>query len=202
MAALAILGYGKIGGTLGRKWRAAGHSVVFGVRDPNKPDLRKLCNEIGAYATTVEEAAQNGDVVTLAVPGAAVTESLTMIGSTLEDKIVIDVANNVRGEVMNSVSAVRAVAPSASYFRAFNTVGWEILDQPQVGGIQADMFFCGPNGDPRATVERLASDVGLRPVWVGGPEEVDVVDGMLRIWFTLVMKRGRGRRLAFKMLEG
>jgi DNA-binding CsgD family transcriptional regulator len=29
---IAVLGSGKIGGTLGRKWRAAGHEVTFGVR--------------------------------------------------------------------------------------------------------------------------------------------------------------------------
>jgi hypothetical protein len=50
-------------------------------------------------------------------------------------------------------------------------------------------------------VERLIADVGLRPVWVGGPDEVEVVDGVLRLWFALVMKRQLGRRLAFKMIQ-
>ena len=30
---IAVLGAGNIGGTLGKKWLAAGHEVVFGVRD-------------------------------------------------------------------------------------------------------------------------------------------------------------------------
>jgi hypothetical protein len=50
-------------------------------------------------------------------------------------------------------------------------------------------------------VESLIADVGLRPVWVGGPEEVQVVDAMLRLWITLVRKRGFGRRLAFKLIQ-
>jgi predicted dinucleotide-binding enzyme len=33
---IAILGAGHIGGTLGRKWAAAGHDIFFGVRDPEK----------------------------------------------------------------------------------------------------------------------------------------------------------------------
>src|SRR5207244_4475284 len=119
----------------------------------------------------------------------------------LDDRLVIDAANNVRGDAMNSAAAVLAATPRAGYIRAFNTLGWEMLERPVVGGVPADLFFCGPDGDPRATVERLIADVGLRPVWVGGPEEVEVVDGVLRLWFTLVMKRGRGRRLAFKLIE-
>ena len=67
--------------------------------------------------------------------------------------------------------------------------------------MQADLFFCGPDGEPRSTVERLIADVGLRPVWVGGPEEVEVVDGLLRLWFTLVAKRQLGPRLAFAMVR-
>src|SRR6266851_5621941 len=94
---------------------------------------------------------------------------LAVIGPLLEGKVVIDAANNVRGEVMNNARAIAAAAPGASYVRAFNTLGWELLVQPVVGGVQADPFFCGPDGDARRAMERLIADVGLRPVWVGGP---------------------------------
>jgi hypothetical protein len=30
---IAVIGKGNIGGTLGSRWRAAGHDVVFGARD-------------------------------------------------------------------------------------------------------------------------------------------------------------------------
>jgi len=50
-------------------------------------------------------------------------------------------------------------------------------------------------------VERLIGDVGLRPVWLGGPEEVEIVDGLLRVWFTLVVRQHRGRHLAFTLIE-
>jgi predicted dinucleotide-binding enzyme len=76
-----------------------------------------------------------------------------------------------------------------------------MFDRPLVGGLAADLFYCGPDGDARATVEQLITDIGLRPVWVGGPEEVEVVDGVLRLWLTLVMKQGQGRRLAFKLIQ-
>jgi hypothetical protein len=30
---IAVIGKGSVGGTPGRRWRAAGHEVVFGTRD-------------------------------------------------------------------------------------------------------------------------------------------------------------------------
>ena len=62
------------------------------------------------------------------------------------------------------------------------------------------MFFCGDEA-ARATVEALISDVGLEPVYLGGTDRVDLVEGMTDMWFNLALKRGMGRRLAFKLLK-
>ena len=201
MTEVAVIGAGNIGGTLARKWAGAGHHVTFGARDPQKSTLTGLADEIGARATTIGEAIRANEAVLFAIPGAAMAETVPAVAADLDGKIVIDATNNVRGEVMHSAAAIAEAAPSASYFRAFNSLGWELFEEPTVGGTQADLFYCGPEGEPRATVERLVADVGLRPVWVGGPEEVETVDGVLRLWFTLVVKRGLGRRLAFKMIR-
>jgi predicted dinucleotide-binding enzyme len=139
--------------------------------------------------------------VVFAIPGATMAETISAVGASLDGKLIIDAANNVGGKTMNSREAFEVAAPKASYFRAFNSLGWEQFDRPVVGGVQADLFFCGPDGDQRVMVERLISDVGLRPVWVGGPDEVEVVDGVLSLWFALVMKQQLGRRLAFKMIQ-
>jgi len=41
--------------------------------------------------------------------------------------------------------------------------------------------------------------VGLNPVWVGGVEHAETVDGVLRLWYTL--SRTHGRRIAFKLIS-
>ena len=46
----------------------------------------------------------------------------------------------------------------------------------------------------------LIADVGLRPVRVGDIDAIDVVDGVGRLWLTLVFRGGHPRRLAFRML--
>lgn len=201
MSSIAVIGAGHIGATLGRKWAAAGHEVTFGARDTKSLALGALVRETGAKVATIADAVQAGEIVTFALPGGAMAASVAEFAPLLAGKVVIDATNNVSGEVMNSAGAVTAAVPSAHYFRAFNSLGWEMLDDPVIGGTSVDMFFCGPGGPPRLAVEELISDAGLRPVWVGGPEEVDVVDGMLRLWFALVMKQGHSRRLAFKLLD-
>jgi 8-hydroxy-5-deazaflavin:NADPH oxidoreductase len=201
MTSIAVIGSGKIGGGLASKWAASGHAVTFGARSPGKPALVELAEQIGAERAEIEAAVRKSDVVVFAIPGNEMAETLSSLGNLLDGKLVIDAANNVRGEHMNSATAAAKAAPGAAYYRAFNSYGWEQIERPVVDGTPADEFYCGPDGASRTTMEQLIVDVGFRPVWVGGPEEVDVVDGLLRLWFALVMKHGHSRRLAFKMLE-
>lgn len=201
MANIGVIGSGKIGGGLARKWAARGHAISFGTRDPAKPEVVELAVRIGARATEIEEAVAQSEVVLFAIPGGAMELTAARLGTLLDGRAVIDAANNVRGVEMHSFAAIKAAAAGAAYYRAFNSYGWELIEKPVVGGTPADLFYCGPDGTSRTTVEQLIADVGLRPVWVGGPDQVDVVDGLLRLWFTLVRQRGHSRRTALKLLE-
>lgn len=198
---IAVIGSGKIGGTLAGKWVSAGHPVIFGVRDPSSP--RDVTGTLGpgARVASIEDAVHAADVVLLAIPGRAMGGLVADVGGSFDGRIVIDAANRIGEPSLNSLAAIAAAAPAALPYRAFNTLGWENFRQPTFGAERADMFFAGPDGPSRSTVEGLISDVGLRPVWVGGPEEADTVDGLLALWFTLAGKRGMGRHLAFRLLS-
>jgi predicted dinucleotide-binding enzyme len=200
MTTIAVLGTGNIGGTLARTWVAAGHDVTLGARDPEKGSVRHLAQELGVARARLADAAARAEVVLFAVPGAAMPDTISQAGAKIDGKIVIDAANNVSAAVAHSADLITAAAPSALYHRAFNTLGWELFAEPTIGDVQVDHFFCGPDGPSRAVVEQLIADVGLHPIWVGGPEEAGVVDAMLRIWLTLAMKRGYGRHIGFKLL--
>jgi 8-hydroxy-5-deazaflavin:NADPH oxidoreductase len=201
MTSIAVIGSGRIGAALAKKWAATGHAVTLAARSPAKPTLVELAEQIGAERAEIEDAVRRSDVAVFAIPGKEMDATLSRLGSVLDGKLVIDAANNVGAEHMNSAIAVAEAAPGAAYYRAFNSYGWEQIERPVVDGTPADAFYCGPDGDPRATIEQLIGDIGFRPMWVGGPEDVDVVDGLLRLWFTMVMKHGHSRRLAFKILE-
>ncbi|HSS62438.1 MAG TPA: NAD(P)-binding domain-containing protein [Candidatus Limnocylindrales bacterium] len=185
---IAVIGAGKVGGTIGGRWAAAGHEVVYGLRDPAKKE--------GAHS--IAEALKAGDVVLLAIPGAAVAAFVREHAKALDGKVIIDATNNFGGPSMHCWPEMSVAAPQAKLYRAFNSYGWDVFANPVVGGVQADLFYAGTDGPSQATVELLISDAGLRPVWVGGADHADTVDGVLRLWFTLA--RSRGRRIAFRLL--
>ena len=196
---IGVIGAGNIGGTLGKKWAAAGHAVWFGVRQPADPKHAAL-HGIGTV-TGVAQAVAAADVLALAQPGAAVADFAAEYGPALAGKLVIDTTNNVRSAEMHSLAALKAAAPQARLARAFSTLGWENFADPQIGGVQLDLFFCS-QPQARAAVEALVADVGLRPVFLGDLDAAAALDGMTRAWFALVFGQGRGRRIAFKLLEG
>ena len=184
---IAVIGAGNIGRTLGAKWITAGHQVVYGVRSPGAPDT-----------APVAEAVAPADVVVLAVPGAAAKDVLGALGAALAGKVVIDATNDVQGA--GKLHALDELTDGAYPARAFNTLGWENFADPVVDGVQADLFYAAEEGRANGFAERLIAEVGLRPVWLGGVDAFDLVDSLTRLWFTLALRRGHGRRLAFKML--
>jgi 8-hydroxy-5-deazaflavin:NADPH oxidoreductase len=185
MMSFAVIGSGNIGATIGEAWRRAGHDVAFASRSPEPPRTVAIPDAIAA-----------AEVVLLAVPGAAVPELLAEHGASLDGRVVIDATNDIGGERLHHAEAYER-APGARFARAFNTLGYELFAEPRIGGETADLFWCGPDD---AGVEQLIADVGLRPVRVGGIDAIDVVDGVGRLWLTLVFREGRPRRLAFRML--
>jgi hypothetical protein len=119
----------------------------------------------------------------------------------LDGRVIVDATNRMGGGPMNSLAAIQAHSPAARIYRAFNSVGWENFADPVFDGVAADLFYCGPEGDGRDMVERLIADAGLRPMYVGGPEQAGLVDGVASRWFALAMGQRHGRRLAFKVLS-
>lgn len=196
-----MIGGGNIGGTLGRKWAAAGHAVTFGLRDPASGTANTLRDAVpGASVGWFEEAAGDADVVLLAVPGDTLGGVVATIGADLDGRIVIDATNNLGGETMHGIDSITAAAPDARVFRAFCTLGWENFDQPTFADGTADLFYCGPDGDADAVMQGLVDAVGLRPVRVGDLDQVNLIDNLTRLWFALAMGQRRGRHLAFKLL--
>jgi 8-hydroxy-5-deazaflavin:NADPH oxidoreductase len=200
---IAVLGAGNIGGTLGRKWVAAGHKVSFGVTNPDSARAQALRAELGTKVTigSVADALADSDVVVMALPGKAMDETITKYASQLDGKIIIDTANRLGGGSMNSLATFQTNTPYARVFRAFNSLGWENFADPVFDGIQADLFYCGPDGDAREVVEQMISDVGLRPIRLGDVDQVGLVDSVGSLWFALALGQGKGRHLAFKVLS-
>jgi predicted dinucleotide-binding enzyme len=188
---IAVIGTGRIGGTLGQRWRAAGHHVVYGSR------AGAGTGPGGGPAKAVGDALSDADVVLLAVPGGAVAEVVAANGAALAGKVVIDAVNRIGQPDVNSRAEIAAAAPDARYVRAFSTLGWENFADPPPG---AAMFFAA---DPaaRPAAEELISAVGLEPVFAGDPDASGTVDALLLPWFALVRHNGGNRRVALGIVR-
>ena len=130
---IAVIGAGNVGGALGSGWAKAGHTIVFGVRDVNKPDLK---GEIGATAAPSASAAQQGDIVVLALPWNVAENAVKSLGD-LQGKIIIDSMNPLamkdgalgleRGYTTSGGEAVATWLPGAKVVKTFNQVGAEMM---------------------------------------------------------------------------
>jgi 8-hydroxy-5-deazaflavin:NADPH oxidoreductase len=209
---IAVLGTGRIGGTLGRAFAAAGHDVTFGARNPNtaaevvrgaegngvvNPDAG-VAADSGTRVADVQAAVADAEVVVLAVPGPAVAGVVRENSQALGGKLVVDCANNMSaGGPANSHDVIVSAAPGVRYARAFNSLGVENLQDPHYGDVVGDMFYTSSEAD-REIVEQLVGAVGLRPVWLGDGAQA-LLDDVLGLWFTLSRISG-SRHFAFKVV--
>lgn len=193
---VTILGAGAIATALARPWSTAGHQVTLGVRDPNRAPVIP-----GVSVSDVPEALDSPEVTVVAVPAAAVPDVCGRYGGLLAGKIVIDptITFSPGGSpVMNQHEPLAQAA--VRYVRAFSTQGPEVLTAPVIDGQTADQFYTADDDQARELTAQLISDVGLRPVYVGGSDRVNIVDGVTRLWFSIAIKQDRGRHLSLRLL--
>ncbi len=137
---VAVVGAGRIGGTLGKKWSLAGQEVHFGVRNPQKPEVQDLVKTLGANASvsSIPDAIGRGEVVVFAIPGAAMKETITAYARALDGKIIIDATNNFGAPSMNNQATFVVQTPHAKAYRVFNSYGWDIFENPTYPGVAVE----------------------------------------------------------------
>ena len=93
---IGIIGSGRVGGTLGRRFVEQGHDVVFGVRDAQSSKVQALIGELGGKgrAVLVAEVSAASEIVFLTTPWAA-TEQAVVNAGDLTEKIVVDCTNPI-----------------------------------------------------------------------------------------------------------
>jgi 8-hydroxy-5-deazaflavin:NADPH oxidoreductase len=74
------------------------------------------------------------------------------------------------------------------------------MADPIFAGGPADMFFWAPGRIVQSS-RNWSRGVGLNPVYVGADQE-DLLDALFRLWMAFAVGQKRGRRLAFRLLDG
>jgi 8-hydroxy-5-deazaflavin:NADPH oxidoreductase len=177
---IGIIGSGNIGGTLTRRLRALGHDVtVANSRGPES--LKDLAEETGAAAGTVDEAAQDADVVVLAIPFGAVPK---LPADVFRGKLVVDANNYYRGRdgdipdvADKSLTSSRWVAEhlrGSRVVKAFNNIrAQHLLDRGRPAGDEGRIALpvAGDDADAKRIVMGLVDALGFDPVDAGTLDE-------------------------------
>jgi 8-hydroxy-5-deazaflavin:NADPH oxidoreductase len=177
---IGIVGSGNIGATAARLFAEAGHDVaVSNSRGPET--LEGLVAAIGprARASTVEEAADFGEVVLVAIPFFAYE---TLPTDLLAGKIVVDAMNYYPGrdgemdlDGLGSSELLARHLPDARVVKAFNTMYYETLgaggrpDAPPAERLV--LFVAGDDAEAKAVVLELIEEIGFTAVDVGTLED-------------------------------
>jgi len=197
---IAIIGTGNVGATLGKRWQHLGYDIVWGSRSPEKhPNLSPVL--------PIEQAITASDIVVLAIPWAAV-EPVTTSFSSWAGKIVIDATNPIApgfqldlGTTTSGAEQVATWATEAKVVKAFNTTGWENMDNPQYGDHNAVMFICGDDAEAKLSVSDLTSALGFEIADVGGLSTARFLEPLAMVWIHLAIRQGWGRDFALGILK-
>src|SRR6056297_1063641 len=191
-ATVAVIGTGDVGGTLGPRLGALGHTVVYGSRTPEAERVRELVESTPgeAAAATPAEAAGAAEIVILAVPAAVAVELTQSLGD-LAGKLVIDPTNPFRFTDDSITERVQAAAPGARVVKAFNTLSWQTMADPSVAGGPVTIPLAGDDVKAKARVAELVRELGFEALDVGPARYAREIEGMLILWMNARLN-GRG----------
>lgn len=184
---IAIIGTGNVGSALGTEFAEEGHKVVYGSRNPTRQAVLDLVARTGkgASAMTQAEAVKHADIVVLAVPGMLVSEITRVLGD-LDGKIIIDPTNPLlftdggvrHGADTSNAEIIQAAAPGARVVKAFNTLGWEFMMNPDESGGPITIPLAGDDAAAKSVVADLVRSIDLHPLDVGSLEMARWVEGI------------------------
>ena len=185
---IAVIGTGSVGSALGPEFAAAGHSIVYGSRNPSLEKAQELAARTGHSASVVlpAEAAASADIVVLAVPGLKAADIAAGLGD-LSGKIIIDPTNPLQRRDdgllgiepgISGAEKIQQAAPGAQVVKAFSTINWRYMVDPEAAGGPVTIPLAGNDSAAKDRVARLVRQLGLVPLDVGPLRNARHVEGM------------------------
>jgi predicted dinucleotide-binding enzyme len=214
---IGVLGSGEVGQVLGIGLAAAGHTVMLGSREPASEKVRawvaRAAGRAGgrASAGTFAEAAAFGGVLVLATLWSGTENALRLAGrENVAGKVVMDATNPLDfsqgaprlavGHTDSGGEQVQRWVPEARVVKAFNTVGNAHMVNPDFPCGPPDMLIAGNDDGAKATVSRLAGDLGWPTLDLGGIEMSRYLEPLAMAWVVYGIRSGSWNH-AFKLLR-
>lgn len=210
---VGVLGSGMVGQALSDGFLKHGDEVMRGSRDPAKLAEWKAGAGPKARSGTFAEAARFGEIVVLAVRGAAAGDVVQACRSELAGKTVIDTTNPIAGvPPVNGIvrfftgpneslmEALQARAPGAKLVKAFSCVGNALMVDPALPGGRPTMFICGNDEGAKRRVTAVLDRFGWETEDMGTAEAARAIEPLCMLWCIPGFRSNRWTH-AFKLLK-
>ena len=174
---IAVIGTGNVGAALGTELAQQGHTIVYGSRSPLGLKALDLAKKTDGDASTASQAdaAAGAQIIVLAVPGMVVEKVVLGLGD-LSGKLIIDATNPLvmdkamhftYGVATSNGQIVQTAAPDALVVKAFNTISWEQMIDPEDSDGALYVPIVGNDPSAKERVAKMVEKMGLVPIDLG-----------------------------------
>jgi predicted dinucleotide-binding enzyme len=202
---IAIIGAGSVGRALGGGWRAAGHEVVYALRDLKSDSARSAAGE--GFEIVPLNSAADADVTILSLPWTAIGAALKEVGP-LAGSILVDTSNPLTpsldlaiGFDQSAGEQVAKLASGARVVKAFNTTGAENMAALRDFPSRPMMPVAGDDAEAKKLVLQLAEDLGFEPVDAGPLVASRLLEPLAMFWIKQAYAQQMGRDFAFSIIR-
>jgi len=161
MTMIAVLGNGRVGGSLALALTRAGHEVSVADRSPG----------------SAADAARTAQIVINATPGAGSLERLIALREELQDKILVDVSNatvdgpdGLPAELLYPDSSLaeqlQAALPDTRVVKTLNTMLYTVMTAPAALTQTPTAFLSGKDPEAKQVVGALLADLSWQQEWI------------------------------------
>ena len=161
MTMIAVLGNGRVGGSLALALTRAGHAVSVADRSPG----------------SAADAARTAQIVINATPGAGSLERLIALREELQDKILVDVSNatvdgpdGLPAELLYPGSSLaeqlQAALPDTRVVKTLNTMLYTVMTAPAALTQTPTAFLSGKDPEAKQVVRALLADLSWQQEWI------------------------------------
>jgi predicted dinucleotide-binding enzyme len=212
---IGIIGSGAVGQALANGFLKHGYSVLVGTRDPSKLNEWKSKAGKNASVGSFAEAASFGEIIVLAVKGTVARHCVELAGvKNLVRKTVIDATNPIADlpsengvirfftDLKSSLlEQLQSDFPEINFVKAFNSIGYAVMVNPDFGGLKPSMFICGNNDGAKKEVAEIVALFGFEVEDMGHAEAARAIEPLCILWCIPGMLKNEWTNRAFKMLR-
>ncbi|MFJ4200056.1 NADPH-dependent F420 reductase [Streptomyces sviceus] len=161
MTRIAVLGNGRVGGSLALALTRAGHEMTVADRSPG----------------SAADAARTARIVINATPGAGSLERLIALREELRGAILVDVSNatvdgpdGLPGDLLYPGSSLaeqlQEALPDTRVVKTLNTMLYTVMTAPTALAQTPTVFLSGEDAEAKQVVRGLLTDLGWQQEWI------------------------------------